>query len=95
MGTILKMGEQQEIIPAIQNGTAMEYALSTSIKKMTVVDKPSIGLIQGYGSPTWNDLAQVYQSLSILYNPEPLDLNSADPIPERFRTIALVAPSAE
>ena len=70
----------------------MEYALTTSIKKLTVLDKPVIGILQGHGEPGPQELAQVYQSLSILYNVETIDLKSTDQIEERFKTIALVAP---
>jgi len=92
LGAIIKVGEQQEVIPFIQPGGAMEYALTTSIKKLTVLDKPVIGILQGHGEPGPQELAQVYQSLSILYNVETIDLKSTDQIEERFKTIALVAP---
>ena len=92
LGAVLKMGEQQDVIPFIQPGSAMEYGLSTSIKKMAVVDKPSVGVVQGYGSSGANELAQVYQSLGILYNVENVDLSTSENIPDRFRTVAIVAP---
>lgn len=93
LGAMLELGEQKEVIPVIASGTGMEYALTTAIKKMTVVDKPSIGLIQGHGEPGLQELESVYAQLSILYNVENIDLNSETTIPDRFRTVALVAPS--
>ena len=91
MGAVIKMGEQQEIIPFVQPDLGMEYGLSTSIKKLSVVEKPSIGLIQGHGEPGLAELAQAYQSLSILYNVENIDLSSGDIAP-RFKTVALINP---
>lgn len=90
LGAILKMGEQQEVIPVIATGEGMEYSLSTSIKKMAVTNKPIVGIVQGHGEPSLQDLAQVYQSLSILYAIEPVDLSNADLA--RFKAIAMVAP---
>lgn len=92
LGATLKMGEQQEVIPFMQPGVAMEYGLSTSIKKLAVVDKPSIGIVQGHGEPGLQELSQVYQGLSILYNVENLDLASDAEVAPRFKTIAIVAP---
>ena len=92
MGALIELGEQKEAIPFMQPGTAMEYALSTSIKKLAVVDKPSIALIQGHGEPSLREMQQAYVSLSILYNVEPYTFQDTVPIPERFRTVALVAP---
>ncbi len=93
MGAVLKMGDRQEVIPFIQPGTAMEYALSTNIKKMSVVDKPAVALVQGHGEPGLSDLSQVYQSLSILYQVENLDLSAEAGVPERYRALALVEPT--
>ena len=93
MGAVLEMGEQKEVIPFIQPGTAMEYALSTSIKKMAVIDKPSVGLLQGHGEPGLSQLAQAQQQLSILYSLENLDLEAEERIAERFRAVAIVAPA--
>lgn len=92
LGAVLKSGEQTDVIPLIQPGSSMEYDLSTTIKKMAVLDKPSVGIIQGYRSAGANELGAVYQSLGILYNVENLDLNAEEIVPARFRTIAIVAP---
>jgi len=92
MGAVIKIGEQQDVIPFIQSGTGMEYSLSTGIKKLSVIDKPSVALLQGYGMPSVNELGQVYQSLSILYNIEAVDLSTEESIADRFRAVALINP---
>ncbi|HMQ47820.1 MAG TPA: Gldg family protein [Saprospiraceae bacterium] len=93
LGAIIQMGEQSDVIPFIQPGAPMEYELSTGIKKLAVKDKPSIGLVQGHGEPTQGDLAQAVMAMSILYSVENLDLEQEASIPDRFKTIAIVAPS--
>jgi len=91
LGAILKMGEQQDILPVLATGSGMEYALSTSIKKLSVIEKPSVGLVQGHGEPSLSDLQLAYQQLSILYNVQNVDLN--EPVPTSMRAIAIVAPT--
>src|SRR5690606_40007025 len=49
LGAIVSRGEKQEVIPLIQPGAAMEYALSTAIKKLSIEDKPQSGFLQGHG----------------------------------------------
>lgn len=90
LGAIVQMGDQQDVIPFIQPGGAMEYALTTSIKKIAVTNKPSVGFVQGHGEPGLDALSQAAQSLSILYSPEPVNLNA--PIPPKFTTLAILAP---
>ncbi|KAA1246637.1 Gldg family protein [Aquimarina sp. RZ0] len=93
LGAVLALEEQKEVIPFMQPGAPIEYLLSSSIKKIAVTNKPSIGLIQGSGEPSLQQMIQVKQGLDVLYNLTPLDLNDSVPIPDTFKTVALVKPS--
>jgi gliding-associated putative ABC transporter substrate-binding component GldG len=93
LGAVVSMGEEKEKIPFFQPGAAMEYALSTAIKKLSVVEKPSITLIQGHGEPYINEILQVYKELGILYNVETLVLTDTSVIPEKCKTIAIIRPT--
>ncbi|MCB0522438.1 MAG: Gldg family protein [Lewinellaceae bacterium] len=92
LGAIIKMGEQTDVIPLVVSGTGMEYALSTGIKKISVADKPSVGIVQGNGEPSLQELGQVYQSLSILYTVEPVSLGTETDL-SKYKAIAIVAPA--
>lgn len=92
MGAVLKCGEKTEVIPFIQPGAAMEYSLSTSIKKMTADFKPRIGFITGHGETPLNNMIQVMQSLSVIYQPEPLDLATASSDLSQYKTLIIVNP---
>ena len=93
LGALVQLGEKSEAIPFIQRGSAMEYALSSSIKKLSVVDKPLIGFLQGNGEPSLNAYQQVMISLSILYNIEPVNLADSAPDLNKYTTIVIVAPT--
>lgn len=93
MGAIVSMGEEKEKIPFFQPGAAMEYALSTAIKKLSSTNKPSIALIQGHGEPLVNELMQACTELSVLYKVEPLKLTDTTEIPEKYKTIAIIRPT--
>jgi gliding-associated putative ABC transporter substrate-binding component GldG len=92
IGAVLNIGTSSEIIPVIEPGATMEYALSTAIKKLSVAEKPSVGLLQGHGEPGIDDMIQVNKELSILYSFEELTLSDSTTIPSRFKTIAIVRP---
>jgi len=92
LGALVQMGSKQEVIPFMQPGEAMEYALTTSIKKLSVAEKPTIAFIQGDGEAGVADMQQVDQELSILYNYENYTINDSTEIPSKYRTIAIVAP---
>ncbi|OQX82026.1 MAG: hypothetical protein B6D64_01175 [Bacteroidetes bacterium 4484_276] len=93
LGAKIQMGEQTDIIPVIQPGTAMEYALSSSIKKLSVIDKPMVGFIQGQGEPGISSYQQAMQQLQVLYNMQPVNLTDTINNLSAFKTLAIVAPA--
>jgi gliding-associated putative ABC transporter substrate-binding component GldG len=90
LGAVLKMGDRSEVLPFVQPGASMEYDLTTAIKKISKLDKPSIGLVQGFGAAGQQELAQASQSLAALYQIDPIDLNQ--PIDPKYGTIVFVRP---
>ncbi|MFW5872873.1 MAG: GldG family protein [bacterium] len=92
LSMMIELGEQQEIIPFINPGM-LEYTLSSSIKKLSVVDKPIVGLLQGHGEPSVNSLQPVISSLNIMYHVEPFQMkDTAETDLSRYQTIAIVNP---
>ena len=71
----------------------MEYALSTNIKKLSVIHKPLLGYIQGHGEPVLDALQEVKNSLSILYNIEEVTLDKPGNDLNKYKTIAIVSPT--
>lgn len=92
LGAVLQMGEKTDVIPFMQPGAAMEYALSSSIKKLSVAEKPKVGLLQGHGEPTLQAMQQAYQALSILYDVETVTLSDSAPIADNVKTLVIVDP---
>jgi len=74
----------------MQPGDAVEYALASSIKKISVVDKPKLGLIQGHGEPPVNELAQVNSALSVLFDVVPVTLDTLTA--DNYKGLLLIAP---
>ncbi len=92
LGAQISLGEGTEVIPFMEPGGGMEYALTTSIKKLSVIDKPSVGFVTGHGEPEMNQLAQLRAELEILYSVQNLNLETFDPQTQKFRTIVLLRP---
>jgi gliding-associated putative ABC transporter substrate-binding component GldG len=92
LGATLSLGDRKEVIPFLQPGAAMEYALTTAIKKISVTEKPTIGFVQGHGEPPLSDLVQVQAQLNVLYNTEQISLTDTTAIPDRVKTLALIRP---
>ncbi len=93
LGAVIQCGSSKDVIPVIQPGTSMEYALSTSIKKTTVNDKPLIAFLQGNGEQALSAMPEVYQTLAITYGITNVTIDSANGIPDEYKTVVVVAPS--
>jgi gliding-associated putative ABC transporter substrate-binding component GldG len=92
MGAVVQMGEKSEVIPFMQPGSAMEYALSSSIKKLSVADKPIIGMLQGHDEATPRSMQQVWNGLTVLYDVHEVKLNDTAGIPANIKTLMIVDP---
>jgi len=92
LGAVVQYGDKREIIPLIQPGAAMEYGLSSAIKKMTVENKPTIGFITGHGEVSMNSMMQAMQSLSVLYEATPVNLNDTALNLAKYKTIVMINP---
>lgn len=91
LGAVIQLGEEKEVIPFMRPGVAMEYALSTGIKKLSVLEKPRIGLVAGHGEASITELQQLNAQLSILYRLEPITLSENADL-SQYKTIALIRP---
>lgn len=93
LGAQLSFGGKQEVIPVIQPGVAMEYALSTAIKKLSVSDKPVIGFLTGHGEASMSEMPQAVEDLEILYTVQEVKLSDTTDIPANIKTLAIIRPT--
>ncbi len=93
LGALVQMGESKSAIPLIRPGAAMEYELSSAIKKISVTNKPKVAFIQGHGEPSLAELSQAHQKLSVMYDVENFTMTDTTTIPSSFQALLIVAPT--
>jgi len=93
MGAVIKKGSEKEVIPFIQPNSAMEYKISSNIKKLAATGKPFVGIMQGHGEPSMQELSDVRQSLNVLYKPETFNLSDTANALQKYNTVAIIAPT--
>lgn len=93
MGALISYAEKEEVLPFIPIGGAMEYSLSSSIKKVTVQNRKSLALLQGHGEPSINAFQQAMLELQVVYDVEPVSLTDTANILQRYETVLIVAPT--
>ena len=93
MGAVIQYAEREEVIPFIKGDAAMEYSLSSSIKKVTVQERKPVGFLQGNGEPSIGAFQQVTKELSILYDVSPVTLTDSTDALSAFPTLVIVNPT--
>lgn len=93
LGVVLKSGDRTEAIPVVQPSGGVEYDLTMAIKKLSILDKPKIGMISGYGEPALGAFPQLIEQLSVLYDVETFNIADTSSIPAYYRGLIWVAPT--
>lgn len=91
MGVVVKKDDRSEVIAFVRPEASMEYDLSTSIKKIAVIDKEIIGFVNGFGSPDLNQFSQAVRELSILYNVESVTITDTSDL-RKYKTLVVNSP---
>jgi gliding-associated putative ABC transporter substrate-binding component GldG len=92
LGATIAMGEKREAIPFMQPGAAMEYELTTAIKKISVAEKPTVAFLEGHGEPALTEMIQAAEQLKVLYTLEELRLTDTTTVPEKIKTLVWIRP---
>jgi len=92
MGAVVQMGEEKEVLPVIKSASGMEYFLTSSIKKLAVIDKPLIGLLTGNGEFGLQDIPYPLRDLSVLYKVEQVQLTDTANLLSKYKALMILGP---
>ncbi|SFD95494.1 GldG family protein [Thermophagus xiamenensis] len=92
MGAVINYGEAVEVLPFLEPGAQMEYALTMAIKKMTIPEKPPVGIITGHGEPDMDEINEIVSELQVLYAPESTTLEDSIDL-DKYQALLWVRPT--
>jgi len=92
LGAVFQYENRQEILPAVQPNTSLEYEIALIVQKLIAQDKPTLGFLQGHGEPTQTAMTQAMNQLQQLY--QVVDLNNVDTngVPPDIEVLLIVGP---
>ncbi len=95
LGAVFNFGEETEILPVIEPGTAMEYNIANAIKRLTSISRHTVGVLQGHGQPPVAGILQLTNALAQQYEvTEAFDIQE-DGVPPNIDLLLIVAPRTE
>ncbi len=93
LGAIFQYEGKSQVVPVIQPGDGMEYTIASTIKKLTETKKPKVGLLQGNGEPTEQEMPQLVQELKDRYQIEQVSNIDTAGVPADIQVLMIIAPS--
>ena len=93
MGILIQADGQKEAIPLVQPGSGLEYEITTSIKKITLKNKPKIGLITSNNGVTMGAIPQLFQQLTVMYEMVSFNLSDSSEITPNYSCMIWISPN--
>ncbi|MBU4485562.1 MAG: Gldg family protein, partial [Candidatus Delongbacteria bacterium] len=94
MGMVILYEDKKEIIPFVQEGDlpAIEYEITSKIRKLTLDKLPSVGILSDFGSATLEEMRTVYQLLSSQYVVNPVKADKKELNIDKIDALLIVGP---
>jgi len=93
MGLVFLYEDRREVIPVLQNTANLEYEISSTIRRLTVRERKTIGFLTGHGEPALNELGGAQQLLRRQYELQAVDLAGGKTVPPGVAALVVMAPS--
>lgn len=95
LGAVFQYGGKREVVPVIRPGTALEYSIASTIKQLTIEEKPKIGLLQGHGEPSQQEMNEVSSQLGQMYQVTEVSGLDTTAVPADIEVLMVVAPEQQ
>jgi gliding-associated putative ABC transporter substrate-binding component GldG len=94
MGLVFFFEDRKEVIPVVQNLQTLEYDISSVIKRLTTIDRKSIGFLTGHGEPALSELQTVQSVLGRQYDLKTVNLSEEGSVPPDIAALVVMAPTS-
>lgn len=92
LGLIIQVGGKTEVLPVVTPRMSIEYLVSSSLRKLTEVERRKIAMIQGHGELTLSKIGGVEKRLRPNYLLDSVVLNEESSL-WQYQSALIIAPS--
>ena len=68
LGAVFQYRDQREVLSFVEPGSPMEYTIAHTIRKLTQDEAAVLGVLQGHGEPSLNEMTQLREALKGRYD---------------------------
>lgn len=92
LGAVFQYGDQREAIPFIEPGSALEYTIASTIQKLTRDHSAVLGLLQGHGEPSFQEMIQLQDALDGRYETQTVSGVDTAGVPPNIDVLLIARP---
>ena len=93
MGLVFLYQDKKEVMPLIRKTDGLEYDITSAIKKLTEMDRKTVGIVQGHGEPSLlEELKNLKAILEKQYNVIPVQLSAEPAVSADVDALLLISP---
>ena len=95
LGAVFQYQDQREVIPFVEPGSALEYKIASTIRKLTSEEKSVVGVLQGHGEPGLQAMTQLRESLRGRYDIQTVSGVDTTGVPPEVDVLLVARPENE
>ena len=95
LGAVFQYQDQREVLPFVEPGSAMEYTIARTMRKLTQDDQAVLGVLQGHGEPGLDAMPQLRDALSGRYDLQPVSGVDTAGVPPDVDVLLVARPQNE
>jgi len=95
LGAAFQYQDQREVIPFVEPGSALEYKIASTMRKLTRNKKSVLGLLQGHGEPELSATQQLRESLKGRYDIQTVSGVDTTGVPPEVDVLLVARPENE
>lgn len=93
LGLLIQYADKNEVVPVVENTSNLEYTITSNIKKITAKTIPILGYVSSNGTlDPETEISKAYESLTELYEIQPIDLENNKIINPTISTLIISGP---
>ena len=94
MGMVFLYKDKRETIPLVQTTSALEYDITSTIKKITAQRIPKVGFLQGHGEPNpFEEMTTVMSQVQKNYEIQLVDVSKGEMVPDDLDGLLIIRPT--
>lgn len=95
LGAVFQYQDRREVIPFVEPGSALEYTIASTLRKLTQNETAVLGVLQGHGEASLDEMNQLREALTGRYELQTISGVDTSGVPPNVDVLLVARPESE